>query len=127
MSHEGAALDEELHRKFVDKLLASRKAEALTWLQAGSEKSFRNIGELETTEESVAFIERIYSLGAKTVLAVEIIQWEQGENTGKLLVELPRDRFLRSELFAFEKQHAESMGLDGAEDVGQLYLYLKLD
>lgn len=120
-------MDEELHRKFVDKLLASRKAEALTWLQAGSEKSFRNIGELETTEESVAFIERIYSLGAKTVLAVEIIQWEQGENTGKLLVELPRDRFLRSELFAFEKQHAESMGLDGAEDVGQLYLYLKLD
>ena len=120
-------MDEELHHKFVAKLLATRKAEALTWLKGGSKKSFRNIGELDTTEESIAFIERIYSLSAKTVLAVEIIEWEQGENSGKLLVEMPRDRFKRSELFAFEKQHAESMGFDGTDDIGQLYLYLKLD
>src|SRR2546427_6067499 len=103
-------MDEDFHRKFVDKLLSSRKAEALAWLKGGSAGSFRNIGEMDTTEESVAFIERLYSLGAKTVLAVDIIQWEQAENTGNLLVELPRDRFIRSELFAFEKQHAESMG-----------------
>jgi hypothetical protein len=120
-------MDEEFHLKFVDKLLASRKAEALAWLKGGSAKSFRNIGELDTTEESIAFIQRLYSLGAKTVLAVKIIEWEQGENTGNLLVELPRDRFLRSELFAFGKQHAESMGFDDTEDMGQRYLYFKLD
>jgi hypothetical protein len=120
-------MDEEFYRKFVDGLLKSRKAEALAWLKGGSAKSFRNIGELDTTEESIAFIQRLYSLGAKTVLAVEIIEWEQAQNTGNLLVELPRDRFRRSELFAFEKQHAESMGFDGTEDMGQFYLYLKLD
>jgi hypothetical protein len=120
-------MDKLLHRNFVAKLLASRKAEALVWLKGGSEKSFRNIGELDTTEESIAFIERLYALGAKTVLAVEIIEWELGENTGNLLVELPRERFPRSELFAFEKQHAESMGFDGTTDHGQAYLYFKLD
>jgi hypothetical protein len=120
-------MDEDFHHKLVDKLLSSRKAEALAWLKGGSAKSFRNIGEMDMTEESIAFIERIYSLGAKTVLAVDIIEWERGENTGKLLVELPRDRFLRSELFAFENQLAESMGFDGAEDVGQRYLFFKLD
>jgi len=120
-------MEQEFDRKFVKKLLASRKSEALEWLEGGSAKSFRNIGELETTEESIAFIQRLYTLGAKTVLAVEIIEWEEGENTGNLLVELPREGHLRIELFAFEKQHAESMGFEGAEDTGQLYLYFKLD
>jgi hypothetical protein len=120
-------MDEQFHREFVQKLLATRKAEALAWLKGGSATSFRNIGEFKTTEESIAFIERLYSLGAKTVLAVEIYEWKRGENTGNLLVELPRDRFLRSELFAFGDQHAQSMGFVGEEDVGQAYLYFKLD
>jgi hypothetical protein len=120
-------MDQFTYEKFIKKLLGSRKAEALSWLKGGSATSFRNIGELGTTEESVGFIQSLYSMGARTVLAVEIIEWELGENTGNLLVELPQDRFLRKQLFAFEKEHAASMGFDGTADEGQLYLYLKLD
>jgi hypothetical protein len=120
-------MDELFHRKFIEKLLASRKAEALGWLNAGSPASFRNLGELGTTEESVALVKRIYSLGATNVLAVEIIEYPEGENTGKLLVELPKDRFSRAELFAFEREFAESMGFDATADEGQRYLFLKLD
>jgi hypothetical protein len=118
-------MDELFHRKFIEKLLASRKAEALAWLNSPS--SFRNLGELARTEASVTFVKRIYSLGAIKVLAVEIIDYPEGENTGKLLVELPEDRFLRGELFAFEREFAESMGFDGTADEGQRYLFLKLD
>jgi hypothetical protein len=120
-------MDEDSHRKFVSKLLASPKAEALSWLKGGSDKSFRNLGEMDATEQSIAFVERIYALGARNVLAVKIVKWGAGENSGDLLVELPRDRFIRSELFAFEEQFAQSVGLDGSSDHGQLYLYLKLD
>jgi hypothetical protein len=120
-------MDLEIHRQFVDKLLSSRKAEALAWPKGSSAKSFHNIGELATTEESLAFVQSIYSLGARAVAAVKIMTYDQDENTGDLLVELLRDRFLRSELFAFQKKHAESKGFDGTEDNGQLYLYFKLD
>jgi hypothetical protein len=120
-------MDDFAEANFAQKLLNSEKAEALGWLDGSSPTSFRNLGEMQTNEESAAFVKRIYSMGAKSVLAVEIVKWEQGENTGKLLIELPNDRFARSELFAFEKQHAESMGFDGSPDKGQQYLFLNLD
>jgi hypothetical protein len=85
-------MDKLLRRKFIKKMLATRKAEALTWLKGGSPTSFRNLGEMATTEESVAFVEHLYSLGAKNVLAVKIVEWEKGENSGDVLIELPKDR-----------------------------------
>jgi hypothetical protein len=118
---------DESYYQFIKQFLASNKAEALEWLRGGSEKSFRNLGEMQTTQESIAFVEHLYDLGAEQVLAVEIDEYDGGQNTGYLLVQLPYDDNARIRLFAFERQHAEQFGFEGETDEGQEYLYLKLD
>lgn len=117
----------DFDRQLIQSLLASNKAEALTWLRAATPQSFRNIGEMDTTEESIRFIQHLYDLGATTVLAVEIDEYPDGQNTGNLLVELPNDSDARARLFSFERDHAESHGFDATPDTDQPYLYLKLD
>jgi hypothetical protein len=112
---------------FFEKLLASHKAEALEWLRASSPASFRNLGEMETTEESIDYVQRLYDAGAVKVLAVEIDEYGSDQNTGHLLVQLPSDKAARRRLFHLEKQQAESVGYDGKNDDGQEYLYFKLD
>ncbi|SRR6266536_5561832 len=117
---------DESYGRLIKQFLTGKTAEALEWLRGGSETSFRNLGEMET-EESVEFIERLYDLGAEQVLAVEIDEYPEGENTGHLLVKLPADDHARVKLFAFEREHAESHGFEGTLDEGQEYIYLKLD
>ena len=117
---------DDLYYQLVREFLASNKAEALAWLRAGSDTSFRNLGEMEA-DDSVAFVQRLYDLGAEKVLAVEIDEDSDGANTGHLLVQLPADDAARERLFAFERDHAESHGFDATPDEGQEYLYLKLD
>ncbi len=118
---------EDRHTKFIRRLLDSKHAEALEWLRKASPDSFRNLGEMDSTEESIRFVQNLYDLGAQKVVAVEIDEYDEGENTGHLVVELPPDPLPRQKLFAFERQHAESLGFDGVEDTGQQHLYLKLD
>jgi hypothetical protein len=118
-------MDESYHH-FINHFLASNKAEALEWLRAASDQSFRNLGEMET-DESIRLVQRLYDLGAQKVLAVEIDDYPEGANTGHLLVQLPPDDSAREQLFAFEREDAESHGFDGTPDNGQEYLYLKLD
>lgn len=114
------------YHQFIKQFLASNKAEALEWLRAGSDQSFRNLGEMEA-DESLEFVQRLYDLGAEKVLAVKIDEYPEGANTGHLLVQLPADDAARERLFAFERNHAESHGFDGTPDEGQEYVYLKLD
>lgn len=117
----------EYHNKLVAKLLRSRKAEALQWLRDVSDASFRNLGEMGTTEESIEYVQRLYDAGAMQVIAVEIYEYELGQNTGHLLVQLPRDAAPRLRVFELEREQAERGGFDGVEDTGQEYLYFKLD
>lgn len=117
---------DDSYQQFIKQFLASKQAEALEWLRAGSPDSFRNLGEMEA-EESIEFVERLYDLGAEKVLAVEIDEYPEGANTGHLLVHLPVDDAARERLFAFEREHATSHGFDGTTDEGQEYIYLKLD
>jgi hypothetical protein len=117
---------DESYNQFIKQFLASNKAEALEWLRAAPDNSFRSLGEMEA-DESIQFIERLYELGAEKVLAVEIDEYPEGANTGNLLVQLPADDSARERVFAFEREHAESHGFDGTPDEGQEYLYFKLD
>lgn len=117
---------DDLYHQLVKEFLASNKAEALSWLRAGSDTSFRNLGEMEA-DESIRFVQHLYDLGAETVLAVAIDEYPDGANSGNLLVQLPPDDAARERLFAFEREHAESHGFDGTPDEGQEHLYLKLD
>jgi hypothetical protein len=111
----------------ISQMLASNKAEALQWLRESSETSFRNLGEMETTEESIEYVQHLYDLGAVTVIACKIAEYEEGQNSGHLLVQLPPDEAKRAKLFAAEHEQAEAMGFGGVEDTGQEYLFLMLD
>jgi hypothetical protein len=111
----------------ITEMLASTKAEALEWLRGGSESSFRNLGEMETTDESIAFAQRFYDLGAESVLACKIAEYDEGQNSGHLLIQLPSDDRARERLFAAHREHAESMGFEGEPDEGQEYLFMMLD
>lgn len=107
---------------FVREMLSSKKAEALSWLRASGPTSVRNLGELDTTDASIAFVETIYNLGAVEVLAVQIEEYPEGQSTSYLMARLPSDQ--RDRLFAFEREHAESHGFDGTEDDGQEWLFI---
>ncbi len=120
-------MDDEQHRKFVERMLATNKAEALSWLQGSPAGSFRNLGEMETNEESVAYVKRLYDAGAVEVIAVKIDEYDQDQNTGHLIVRLPEARYAREQVFALEREQAEAYGFDGSPDQGQTYIYLKLD
>lgn len=88
----------------------------------------RTLGELPSTAASCELVRQLYSLGAVRVTAVEIDIYDSGEeNTGKLIVNLPRDKIARSELFAWCGEWAHELGFDPEEDVGQDHLLVMLD
>ena len=112
----------------IEKMLASHHAEALEWLRASSPSSFRNLGELETTEESVALVEWLYSCGAIKVLACKIHVYPEGDqNSGHLLIELPTDPVARAKVFDAARELAERLAFSGDVDTGQQWLFCMLD
>lgn len=111
----------------IEKMLASDKAEALAWLKGASETSFRNLGELETTEESIALVQDLYDRGAIEVLACKIDIYPDGQNSGYLLIRLPSDAIIRAQLFEADRMLAGRLALDGTKDVGQEWLFEMLD
>lgn len=113
---------------FIHKLLDNpHKAEALAWLKDGGDDSFRNLGELETTEESIALVQHLYDLGAVEVLAVEIDIYPEGQNTGKLVITLPDASEARKKIFAWGGEQVASLGFAPEQDVGQKQLFVGLD
>jgi len=117
------------HERFIAKLLKGRnKAEALSWLSAGSSESFRNLGELRSNEESVALVRDAYESGAAEVLAVEIDSYADGtQNTGKLVIVVPDDVAARRQVFEWCARQAVELGFEGDEDFGQRHLFVMLD
>ena len=119
----------EQNKRFITARLADpNKAEAMSWLSSGPPGSVRTLGEMESNEASVAFVRRLYDLGAVEVLAVEIDTDENGDaNSGALLITLPDDPVARERLFGWSAQQAADMGFDGYEDFGQRHLFVMLD
>ena len=103
----------------------SKKAEALAWLE--NSKGNNTLGELSTTEESVALVKEAYEAGAVEVLAIEIDQYDEMENTGKLIVKLPREPAPRERVFRWCGNQAEAQGFDAEKDSGQTHLFIMLD
>jgi hypothetical protein len=102
--------------------------DVLKWLGESTETDFRSIGELSSTEESIAFAKEIYDAGAVEVLAVEIDDYpDEGQNTGKLLIKLPNGSEERTRVFARAGQISQTQGFDPATDSGQSYLFVMLD
>lgn len=110
------------------KLLAgSDVREALSWLEESREPS-RTLGEEMGQDASIQVIKKLYAYGALAVHAVEI----QGapddhQNTGRLVIELPRDSKSRGKLLRFCGALAKQRGFCPDRDVGQRYLLIMLD
>lgn len=86
------------------------------------------MGELPTTEASLAMANELYARGATRVTAVKIDRYETGEeNTGKLIVSLPKEPSARERLFAWCAECAEERGLEADRDTGQDHLLVMLD
>jgi hypothetical protein len=114
--------------EFPMKLLRGPKVrEALGWLQECS-SPLRTLGESTSQGDSIALVQRFYSLGAVSVHAVEI-HGDRGEfqNSGRLIIELPQEAARRKQLFQACGEIAEDMGFDPDSDIGQKYIFVMLD
>ena len=114
----------EEYTSIIKEFLSGPHAEALEWLRA-SDGDKRQLGEHQSTAQSVALVEQLYALGAIKVIAVAISESTDGHGASRyLLVELPEEDRRREPLFYFEREQAEARGFDAQPDEGQLYLFL---
>ncbi len=72
-------------------------------------------------------VEELYAAGAVEVLAVEIDRYEEGENSGKLVIELSQIAQDREMVLDIAGKIAESQGFDRVTDDGQKYVFVMLD
>ncbi len=112
----------------IEELLNSPQSkEALAWLEGGNPES-RSLGELPSTTASIQLVREIYALGATRVTATNIKTYDTGEeNTGKLIVSLPREASARARVFAWCAEQAEQLGFEPDRDVGQEHVFVMLD
>jgi hypothetical protein len=114
--------------EFVQQFIgAPETKEALDWLGGATRKKPRTLGEDETTADSIQLVEELYAAGAVEVLAVEIVRYDEGENSGKLVIELPQTAQDREMVLDIAGKIAESGGFDRETDDGQRYVFLMLD
>jgi hypothetical protein len=103
----------------------TESAEVMPWLQNDSKP--RSLGVLDGTKESIEFIQEVFDLGAVQVFAVEIDDYDDSENTGKLCIELPEDTELRQQVLEWAGQISWEQGFDPEQDIGQRYVFMMLD
>ena len=101
--------------------------EAQSWLEESTVEDFRSLSEHETTEESLALVKELYAAGATTVLAVEINEYEWGQNSGRLVIELPMDSSSRAAVLQIVNDIGRSQGFDPEHDIGQSHVFAMLD
>jgi hypothetical protein len=112
---------------------APNAKEAREWIQTGRKPGFAlvTLGELDSTEESLAIVEKAYAAGAVRVTAVEIADYPDImgglQNTGHLVVTLPDAPSERAEVLAWAGEIAEEQGFDAETDTGQRYVFIMLD
>jgi hypothetical protein len=118
-----SARDERLQK------MVERRAnkEVLAWLRSAPPGEEHTLGTLVSTTSSIGLANQLYERGAEQVLAFEIKRYDQGENTGKLIIKLPSDAPKRRDIFAWCAKWAESLGFEPTVDEGQPYLFVMLD
>ena len=101
--------------------------EALKWLAEASAESARLLGLCGTTAKSLKLVKKLYALGARKVVAADVKHHDWGEDSGILILTLPRDSKLRAKLFREEARWARAGGFDKPKDLKQTFMLLKLD
>ena len=111
----------------VRRLLKSKdKVEALDWLAGAPPGVHRNIGEM-TNQESVAYVRKLYKLGATNVVVVEIGVNGKYESTDTLIARLSKDPKRRKAIFRLETERVEDMGYEMETDTGQQHIFVWFD
>lgn len=83
------------HERIIARLLSTRTANALEWLNTNSPDSTKTLGKLNAAK-SVAFATALHDAGAVDVLAVDIDEDRAGnQNADKLVIFLPTDQTRR--------------------------------
>ena len=117
-------------KSFCEALISKANArEAREWLLHGRKRGF-TLGELDSTEKSLALVEKAYASGAVRVTAVEIDDYpDMGghQNTGKLVIELPDTPSKRAKVLAWASKIAEEQGFDSLSDTGERYVFVMVD
>ena len=99
-----------------------KREDAVQWIQTRS----HTLGE-RNWSSSKRLVTRLAKLGCVNVYACQIDVYEEGENTGHLVVELPGDTLARSKILNAIDRLASETGYGGPADDGQRYVYIKLD
>ncbi|MCP4641532.1 MAG: hypothetical protein GY851_13905 [bacterium] len=103
--------------------------EVLDWLQSvesGQAELGFTLGERDA-DDSLLLAQSLYGAGATRVCAVEIDEEPGGQNTGKLVIELPAEPGARQQLFLAVQSIIAPVGYDVPPDQGQRYLFMMLD
>ena len=110
---------------FCKELLATGNPKELkSWLY--DNKS--TLGELQSNEESIKLANSAYEAGALNIFGIELEEDpEYGKNTGDLVVELPATNEMRKAVIEWAAPIAWEQGFEAYGDVGQQYIYVKLD
>jgi len=110
--------------EFCKRLLTKGKPQELKdWLRIKT----HTLGELPSHEQSVQLAGEIYAAGAVHAFGVEIDKYPEGENTGKLVIELPVDPGSRTKILDWAAKIAHEQGFDAESEVGQKYVFVMLD
>mgnify|MGYP000117165964 CR=1 FL=1 len=105
-------------------LLESNPEELKVWLYDGKS----TLGEIQTNSESISLANKAYKSGAVNIFGVDIeADPEIGNNTGRLVVELPTEKNKRQSVLNWAAPIAHEQGFDAYSDVGQKYIYVSLD
>ena len=100
----------------LDFMHASRAREAREWLAGNPARSIAGL----SREQSARFIDRLYEIGAKRVIAYG------GQMSLTVIVELPDGAAPRKMLFDWHNSHNSGPLAPAARDVGQRYLLVGL-
>jgi hypothetical protein len=101
--------------------------ECLAWL-TGSDTQKRTLGEDKDPEVSIAFVKSLYDSGARKVWVFDIDDYGvDGQNSGRLIIELSDDPDQRLRLFKICGAIANRLGYEAEKDTNQDTIILILD
>ena len=116
------------HDDFYKKLFAENEmVDAMEWLTE-SDVQERTLGECTRQEDSVGLVQDFIKIGAVKIWTFDIEGGaDEEQNSGKLVIELPRDENKRKTILEKCGEIAKAMGFDSEPDTGQKYTFLMLD
>jgi hypothetical protein len=109
---------------FCSTLMAKgRREDAVAWIQNKN----HTLGE-RNWRSSKGLVDRLARLGCVQIYACDVDVYDDGlENTGHLVIELPPDAKVRTQILNGIGRLASEQGYSGDFDDGQRYVYVKLD